>query len=273
MNVLVIGDYCQDIFVRGKAERLCPEAPCCVLNPVSTQHNDGMAGNVAANVKSLAPDCHMSVVFQPDDIRKTRYVDNTSGYILLRVDENDKVQKPVTYESLIAQAEMYVPLNEKWDIVLFSDYNKGFLTEEVIRRATLWFQQRGAIVFLDTKKILGDWSLYVNFVKINEKEYDQQCRTLADPSEFCRELIVTFGSKGSRRMKTNTLVPSVQVEVADVSGAGDTYFAAFAIRYWQGRNTIDPIQSAMEYANKAAAIAVSKHGVVAVKQQEVDVNY
>jgi D-glycero-beta-D-manno-heptose-7-phosphate kinase len=268
MNVLVIGDYCQDIFVRGRADRLCPEAPCPVLNPTTTEYNDGMAGNVAANVRSLAPDCHMSVVFQPDIIRKTRYVDATSGYILLRVDENDKVKKPIEFEALKREIESGRPMNTVYDIVLISDYNKGFLTEEVIQQVTAYMQKEGALVFLDTKKILGSWSKNVDFVKINEKECRQQSEHHHDPLSYCRHLIVTLGARGSRYANTNVVVPSTKVEVMDVSGAGDTYFAAFALRYAEHKDIID----AMGYANRAAAVAVSKHGVVAVNREEINLN-
>ncbi len=55
MIVTVIGEYCLDIFVYGDVNRLSPEAPVPVLQPIDTTQNPGMAGNVVENVLSLKP--------------------------------------------------------------------------------------------------------------------------------------------------------------------------------------------------------------------------
>ena len=53
MRILVIGESCKDIFVYGKCERLCPEAPAPVLNPLFTTENGGMAMNVVKNAMCI----------------------------------------------------------------------------------------------------------------------------------------------------------------------------------------------------------------------------
>ncbi len=265
MNVLVIGDSCRDVFVRGRVDRLCPEAPVPVINPIETTENLGMAGNVYANVKSLDPHAQVAFETQVADISKTRYVDSTSGYILLRVDDNDRISEPLTYKKLDSQFIENGVHPKYFDAILISDYNKGFLTEAVIKEITDVFNHYGVPVFLDTKKILGDWSKGVDFVKINEKEYKDQLKHHQNVLSYCRNLIVTHGSRGSRYANTGMLVLADKVEVMDVSGAGDTYFAAFALHWTKHKDII----AAMGYANRAAAVAVSKHGVVAVEQSEI----
>ena len=52
MRILVIGDSCIDKFIYCDINRLCPEAPVPILQPVSTTTNPGMASNVAANLES-----------------------------------------------------------------------------------------------------------------------------------------------------------------------------------------------------------------------------
>ena len=52
-KVLVIGDSCTDVFIYGKVERLCPEAPVPVLNPTHQTQNGGMAKNVKSNLEVL----------------------------------------------------------------------------------------------------------------------------------------------------------------------------------------------------------------------------
>ena len=53
MKILVVGDTCTDVFVYGKVNRLAPEAPVAVFNPVTKEKNDGMAKNVVNNVEAL----------------------------------------------------------------------------------------------------------------------------------------------------------------------------------------------------------------------------
>ena len=53
MKILVIGDVCDDVFIYGVCERLCPEAPVPVFKPTKSTRNLGMAGNVYNNLLSL----------------------------------------------------------------------------------------------------------------------------------------------------------------------------------------------------------------------------
>ena len=53
MNVLVIGDSCEDVFIYGDIERISPEAPIPVFKPTHEESNGGMAKNVANNVEAL----------------------------------------------------------------------------------------------------------------------------------------------------------------------------------------------------------------------------
>ncbi len=264
MNILVIGDSCLDVFVKGRVDRLCPEAPVPVINPTEIEDNLGMAGNVYKNVQSLAPNAKVTFITQENKITKTRYVDTASGYILLRVDDNDKTTKPLTAQAIESRF-IGAGIHPKYfDFVLISDYHKGFLTYDNLPGIIQYFKTHGVNIFLDTKKILGDWSKDVDFVKINSKEYAEVMKHV-DAKKFCQNLIVTLGSGGSSWMNAMRHIESEKVEVMDVSGAGDTYFAAFAIKYYQTEDILE----AMAYANKASAVAVSKHGVVAVKQSEV----
>ena len=60
MEITVIGELCRDYFYYGETNRLSPEAPVPVFNPLFHVENPGMAGNVVENLKSLnessAPD-------------------------------------------------------------------------------------------------------------------------------------------------------------------------------------------------------------------------
>ena len=62
MKVLVIGDSCKDVYVYGKCERLCPDAPVPVFMPLRKEENQGMAGNVRRNLQSLGIECDLSLI-------------------------------------------------------------------------------------------------------------------------------------------------------------------------------------------------------------------
>ena len=89
MKVLVIGDSCTDKFVYGECNRICPEAPVPVFNPIEQKSNGGMAKNVFNNLSSLAKNWDIDLVTNEDEITKTRLVDIKTNQMLLRVDEDD----------------------------------------------------------------------------------------------------------------------------------------------------------------------------------------
>jgi sugar/nucleoside kinase (ribokinase family) len=68
-------------------------------------------------------------------------------------------------------------------------------------------------------------------------------------------MIITLGGKGAKYM--GTLYPTEPKETIDVSGAGDTFLAAFAIKYLQ----VQDVDVSITFANKMSSIVVSKRGV------------
>lgn len=71
------------------------------------------------------------------------------------------------------------------------------------------------------------------------------------------KVIVTLGANGARHADIVYSSPSPK-ETIDVSGAGDTFLAAFAIKYLETRD----VKQAIPYANQLSSIVVSKKGVV-----------
>ena len=85
-KILVIGEICVDKFIYCDINRLSPEAPVPILNPIRTTKNPGMAGNTLANIKSLLPDSYTMSIGQVETITKTRYIEQKSNHMFLRVD-------------------------------------------------------------------------------------------------------------------------------------------------------------------------------------------
>ena len=242
MKVLVIGETCIDRFVYVNTPRLSPEAPVPVVNPKYTIENSGMAGNTYDNVKALAPEAIMASITQKQQITKTRYVDDKSNHMFIRIDEgenfNCKFKWGTFADSSIGQA----------DIVIVSDYNKGFLSnadlKEIARKSTL--------SILDSKrKLTNDIIEDFTFVKLNESE------RLNNPELTTDNIITTLGKKGAEYKNVLFESPNPQ-DTIDVSGAGDTFTAAFIVKYFQ----LQDERAAIKFANRKAAEVVTQRGVV-----------
>lgn len=249
MKVLVIGDSCQDVFRYGICERLSPEAPVAVMKPSRTTGNGGMAINVFENLKALGVEADIVT----NDIRpvKTRYVDEISNQILLRVDESDEIE-PIEYSKLLT-------INyTQYDIVVVSDYDKGFLSEDDIE----YISKKHPVVFMDTKKKISDWATDVKIIKLNEKEFNENWTSDFD---YDGDLIVTKGQRGAVLNFSENFPIENQHEVRDLSGAGDTFLAALVADYIKNSDICDAIR----FANRCAAWVVSQKGVAVVNPEMI----
>ena len=159
-----------------------------------------------------------------------------------------------------------------WDAVIASDYGKGFLSPDILENVAFLCRQKKVPLFMDTKAVLGSWSAGVFCVKINAKEFaHQKASGVKWPHEMCENLIVTQGARGMMLFAPDgseayRTTPE-EAHVADSVGCGDTVLAALVVRYLTNGGNL---KTAMDYAARAATVAVSKPGVVAVGWEEVE---
>ena len=246
-KILVVGESCRDIFVYCKANRLCPDIPVPALSIVNQIENPGMAKNVERNICSIFENCDIVTNEGWENVTKTRYMHLDSNHMFIRVD-TDHVIPRIDVKK--------VPLD--YDIIAISDYNKGFLTEEDIK----YLCENHDNVFIDTKKILGDWALGVKFIKINNYEYEHSKDVM--PKELKDKVIHTKGETGAV-FQGKTYPVKNKVEVKDVSGAGDSFFAALLVKYAETGD----IEQAINFANDCASSAVQHKGVSVIGRSEV----
>jgi D-glycero-beta-D-manno-heptose-7-phosphate kinase len=135
MRFLVLGDACRDVYISGDSTRKNPEAAAPLLNNLVTEVRDGMAANVANNLRALGAD--VTTILPPEPwTEKQRYIDARHGTQLLRVDY-DRPSDPLGD----------LPDLAGFDAVVVSDYDKGFVSYDLMR------QLDGKIpLFVDTKK-------------------------------------------------------------------------------------------------------------------------
>jgi len=238
------------VFRYGKCERISPEAPVPIFLPSRTTGNGGMAINVFENLKALGVECDMMT----NDVRpvKTRFVDEISNQMLLRVDEKDQIA-PITAKDL-----EFFDLNN-YAAVVISDYNKGYLSFEDI----MWIAENHPMTFIDSKKEIGSWCEDIKFMKINYKEFKQNEDYLRN--YYIGNLIVTKGKEGAILNYNEVFPIEDEHDVRDLSGAGDTFLAALVADYIKNND----IRSAIRFANKCAAWVVTQKGVVVVDLNRV----
>ncbi len=254
-KVLVVGETCDDIFHYGTAARLCPDVPAPVFQSTKTSSSDGMAGNTARNLKAFGVE--VDLITQREHVSKTRYVEEQLNYTFLRVDSGEEnITSFSSYSDLVADDEI-----ASYDAVVISDYGKGFLSEQDIKR----FCAHNKNTFIDTKKVLkdplGSYCEEAAFVKINSPEFEG-IKNKIDLDKWKNKLIVTLGDRGCMYYTDRGFhyFPVETVKVFDLSGAGDTFLAALVWKYLQSND----IYKSIECANFHASKAVQQKGVTVI---------
>lgn len=240
-RILVIGESCLDEFVYCSAERLAPDLPIPILKIQEIRTNPGMAMNVLRNIKNYVEESEILTNSNWKKVKKTRYVHASTNHSFIRIDTPDEI--PPYEISEIAN---------DFELIVISDYNKGYLSEETIRRIT----ETHSNVFLDTKKILGDWASNAKFIKINDFEFQRSLPFMT--GNLKDKVIHTRGSKGCDFQGKNFGVHPV--EIKDSSGAGDSFLAALVVKYLDTQD----IEESIEYANLLASKVVSERGVTVI---------
>lgn len=175
-RILVIGDVMLDAYLRGKVNRISPEAPVPIVSLEKEEDRLGGAANVAINLVALgAAPILCSIV--GDDKEGQRFLSlvkdatiDTKGIVvssnrittvktrvignnqqLLRIDSEQTHTLNQVEENTIIQRVKEL-LEVGLDAIIFEDYNKGVLTEKVISEVIKLAQQYNVVTTVDPKK-------------------------------------------------------------------------------------------------------------------------
>jgi D-glycero-beta-D-manno-heptose-7-phosphate kinase len=244
-KVLLIGDRCHDEYHYGTVDRISPEAPVPVFKLEKKERRYGMAANVYYNLKHLG--CDVTTYYGAPSL-KVRIVDKKSKQQMMRID-TDVQSEPFNAYSVVG-------LNS-YDAIVISDYNKGFVSYDVVKILRDRFK---GPMFIDTKKT--DLAQFNGiFVKINQVEF-------ASAQSFNDEMIVTLGENGAMYKSKNNDTQHFdcpKVEVSDVTGAGDTFLSALTYKYLETKN----ISVSIEFAIRASSVTVQHLGCYAPTMGEI----
>ena len=303
-RVLCVGDVMLDHYIRGRVERISPEAPVPVLHVEGEESRLGGAGNVVRNLHALgAETCFISVTGNDPAGReisrmmatlgnaeahmlaarnrvtpvKTRYIADNQQ--LLRADQERA--EPLGAElraDLLAQLKAALG---HYQLVILSDYAKGVLNDGLAAEIIKAAQAAKRPVVVDPKG--NDYSIYrgATVLKPNRRELGLAAGvTLSGDDEVVSAaldqmkrhgfsaMLVSCGKDGMILIEAKDKVhrlPAEAREVYDVSGAGDTVVAVLGSALASGATLLD----AAILANTAAGIVVGKVGTAVVDAKEL----
>jgi len=249
-KILVVGDACSDVYVFGACSRLSPEAPVPIFVKTREETRRGMSENVSNNLKSF--NCEVTLHHNTNDIIKKRIVDEKFNQHLIRIDEESNVDR-------IDTSGFNSDYIRKFDAIIISDYNKGFLFDEDIRLLTSLAKSCNIPMFADTKR--KNLSSFIGTVlKLNKSESISSYGITE-----CSTAIVTLGKDGAM---WNEIIFSIEEsEVHDVCGAGDVFLSALVFMYLESNKNM---AKSINFANLCASISVSHFGTYCLSKGDID---
>jgi rfaE bifunctional protein kinase chain/domain len=295
-KIVVIGDVMLDEYYIGYVSRMSPEAPVPVISLKDKHYNLGGAANVAVNLKSLGYNpVLISVIGSKDDkntaillklliekkissefllksparitTTKTRIIGDRNRHIC-RVDS--ETISPISEFEIRKLSQSYAA-----DAIIFSDYNKGVCTKELV--GNIMRYNPGARIMVDPKyditKYRGAYLIKPNLkeaLEISRKTNIEDAAKYFFKKANPKKLVITMGELGANlyepiHQKCGTTLMAFPTKVVDMTGAGDTFIAALTASIVSGRSDIE----AVSIANLAASISIEKLGVASVTQEEL----
>lgn len=304
LRVLVIGDVMLDHYVWGDATRISPEAPVPVVEIKRDSYTPGGAANVALNCASLGAQPAIAGFMGEDEAgRRLRGLLKASGVRplptagsgttiiktrvilqhqqLCRLDREDP---PAAYRvDGAATARRLAKEIAGADAIIFSDYAKGLLSDELVAEVTARARRNRAFVALDPKPKHELNFRDLDLITPNRREaallagVELSSHEPFPADEICarihrryqvRNLVITLSEDGmllSRDGHVLKQIPTAAREVFDVSGAGDTSIAGLVLAMAAGAD----LETAAHFANAAAGVVVGKLGTATVTPAEL----
>ncbi|MEO8795178.1 MAG: bifunctional ADP-heptose synthase [Daejeonella sp.] len=305
LNILIIGDVMMDTYLWGKVERISPEAPVPIVSIHKKENRLGGAANVALNIQALGATPIICSVIGNDaegtdflnllknqtlsaegiiqeEYRTTTVKTRVIGHNqqIVRVDsETDKNISESSSNQLIERITKIIT-SQKIDAIIFEDYDKGVITEDLIWQIVTIANQKNIITVVDPKKRNFSFYQNVTLFKPNLKELKEGLKLEIDPRNpheiesavnllqdklGAKILMVTLSELGVFISSENgrKIIPAHIRNIADVSGAGDTVIATAALCLASGMDEFKT--SAL--ANLAGGLVCEQVGVVPISYE------
>ena len=307
LKVGIIGDVMLDSYMWGSVDRISPEAPVPIVSLKKKEQRIGGAGNVALNIQSLNAQAFVITVTGDDDeatqlntlfasqkidtqysfaskgritTNKTRVISRNQHMMRLDAEITNDINREEE-ERIFEQFETFLE-KEKPHIIILEDYNKGVLTEAVIRSVISTCRKMGIITAVDPKRKNFFAYKHADLFKPNLKEAKEALNIitpfvdvvlLQDIHAQLHNLLqhevsfITLSEKGIfyQQQNESDIIPSHLRNIADVSGAGDTVIATAALVYAATKD----IRLTAEISNIAGGLVCEEVGTVAIDKEKL----
>ena len=251
MKVLVLGDVIIDKYIYGTSTRISPEAPVPVITYIEEKETRGGAGLVYENLKSLGVDVDLFET-QGQVSVKTRII--CDGHYVTRIDDDAQANGTEVLKQV--QETNF----SQYDYVLLSDYNKGVLDEarEIIKHINTF----NCKIIVDPKEnqwfYEGAWLVKPNYSEFESLEFDNWQGNIITTNAG-EEVVATIDGKRYE-------VPVDNLEVADVTGAGDCFLASFVYALTKGYDC----EKAIKVAVRGSTESVKHAGTYILKKADLE---
>lgn len=303
-KIVVVGDLVADQFLFGTIARVSREAPVFILRHDETETLPGGAANAAVNVAALGGqavlvgitgrdangerlfekladsnvDCRRTL--RADDIQTTTKVRVLAGQPfatrqqVIRIDYENQTRIDAGRQRQIEENLSLAA--EGADAIIVSDYNYGVANEFTYAKARALAAAKNIPLLVDSrfnlKKFPGATTATPNQEEVEqilgENFTEADCGRLCANLDFAA-LLVTRGNKGMLLIEANKNPVAFEAigskEPLDVTGAGDTVIAVYALGLASGLSFAD----AANLANHAGGIVVMKKGTASVGADEL----
>jgi D-beta-D-heptose 7-phosphate kinase/D-beta-D-heptose 1-phosphate adenosyltransferase len=304
VKVLVVGDIMLDRYWWGTVSRISPEAPVPVVHLNETSLVAGGAANVAVNIAGLSAEPFL--VGMIGDDREAELLpavlndSNISPEYLIKLSNRQTTVKTrvLAHSQQVVRVDQESKLNlsaseeeEIWkkidslikevNLIVVSDYNKGFLTDNLLKRLITSASNKNKFVLVDPKgknynKYQGAAILTPNLKEVAEAcgmdETEPNIIEQAGEKLFAaldlKALLITQGEEGMTLLEKNKKSIHLTArarKVYDVTGAGDTVIATLAVAIGAGLSLVESSNA----ANIAAGIVVEQVGTSAINFNEL----
>ncbi len=307
IKVAVLGDVMLDTYMWGSVERISPEAPVPIVALQKKEYRIGGAGNVALNTVSLGAATTVIAVIGNDDdgkqltqllqqnnidttylltaderitTNKTRVISRNQQMMRLDAEHTHDISKQMEDDLLTKVKACFA--NNKPDVLIFEDYNKGVLTKRIITEVITLCKQHGVITTVDPKRKNFFSYKGVTIFKPNLKEVKEGLNLLVDDvndtslqaihaalkQQLGHEIsFITLSEKGVfyQTETAHQIIPTHVRSIADVSGAGDTVIGTASLVYAATKN----MHLAAEMANIAGGLVCEEVGTVAIDKEKL----
>lgn len=302
LNVMIIGDVMMDSYIWGKVDRISPEAPVPIVRINKKENRLGGAANVALNIQSLGARPFICAITGDDNEAeefltllkkqnlsdegilkinsrqttvKTRIIAHNQQIVRLDAESEQNISDSDT--NLMLCIIKKVLSEQKIDVIIFEDYDKGLISEKLINETVKLAKEGSIITVVDPKKRNFLSYKEVDLFKPNLKELKEGLKIEIDPSKNeeiekavsnlkkqlgAKAIMLTLSESGVfiSSNKGHKYIKAHKRDIADVSGAGDTVIATAALCMASG---LDEFKTS-EIANLAGGLVCEHIGVVPI---------